>query len=387
MPLILPANPARLRRGLLQGLGGAMALAAFPGLARAQSGAARLAPTAAPTAAPTLYAHRGASALFPEHTLAAYARAIMDGADYVEPDLVCTKDGVLVARHENAITDTTDIATRAEFARRKTRKVIDGAAHEGWFISDFTLAELKTLRAVERLPKMRGTRHDGQFQIVSLEEIIDFVAAEAAVHGRTIGLIPELKHSTWFTGAGLALEERLVATLNAHAYTRRAPVTVQSFETANLKALRKTLGRSTQVRLAQLVVAGGRNDALRPADVALSGGSLTYGEMVTPRGLGQLAAYADVVAPVTRAIIPLGIDARLARPTTLVTDAHRAGLQVVAWTFRPENAFLAADFRNGDGLDARNDAGSIAEMRRYLETGIDGLFSDDTALARRAIGG
>ena len=384
MPIVLPASPLRrhLRRGLLQGVGGALALAAFPGLARARSGAARL----VPTAAPALYAHRGASALFPEHTLAAYAKAIADGADYVEPDLVCTKDGVLVARHENAITDTTDVATRTEFARRKTRKLIDGAAHEGWFVSDFTLAELKTLRAVERLPKMRGTGHDGQFQVVSLEEIVDFVAAEAAARGRTIGLIPELKHSTWFGAEGLALEERLVSTLNAHAYTRRAPVTVQSFETANLKALKKTLGRSTHIRLAQLVVAGGRSDALRPADVALAGGSLTYGEMVSPRGLGQMAAYADVVAPVTRAIIPLDTDERLARPTTLVADAHRAGLQVVAWTFRPENAFLAADFRNGDPPEARNEAGSVAEMRRYLETGIDGLFSDDSALARKAIG-
>ncbi|MFC5511673.1 glycerophosphodiester phosphodiesterase family protein [Massilia jejuensis] len=380
MPIILPAGAAR--RGLLRGFGGIMALTAFPRLALGQSPATR--PIPGPT--PSLYAHRGASALFPEHTLAAYAKAIADGADYVEPDLVCTKDGVLVARHENAITDTTDVAAHAEFAHRKTRKLIDGEAHEGWFVSDFTLDELKMLRAVERLPKMRGTCHDGQFQVVSLEEIIDFVAAEAAARGRTIGLIPELKHSTWFATAGLALEERLVSTLNAHAYTRRAPVTVQSFETANLKALRKTLGRSTHVRLAQLVVAGGRYDAVRPADVALSGGSLTYGEMVSPRGLRQLAEYADVLAPITRAVIPLGTDERLAKPTTLVADAHRAGLQVVAWTFRPENAFLPADFRNGDGPDARNEAGSVAEMRRYLETGIDGLFSDDSALARSAIG-
>ncbi|MFC5461451.1 glycerophosphodiester phosphodiesterase [Massilia niabensis] len=380
MTLLMPAN--RSRRRLVQGLGGALALAALPGLARAQ-------PTRSlhPGAVPTLYAHRGASALFPEHTLAAYAKAIQDGADFVEPDLVCTKDGVLVARHENLIADTTDVASRAEFAGRKTRKTIDGEAHEGWFVSDFTLAELKTLRAVERLPKMRGSGHDGQFQVVSLEEIIDFVAAEAAARGRVIGLIPELKHSTWFAAAGLALEERLVSTLNAHAYTRRAPVTVQSFETANLKGLRKQLGRSTHIRLAQLVVAGGRYDAVRPADVALSGGSLTYGEIVSTRGLRDMALYADVVAPVNRAVIPLGQGDRLAEPTTLVADAHRAGLPVVAWTFRPENAFLAADFRNGAGPNARNEAGSIAEMRRYLDTGIDGLFSDDTALARRAIDG
>jgi len=376
-PFILPSDPARRR--ILKGVPAGAALAAVPALALA------LAKRLDPASKPTLYAHRGASALRPEHTLASYAKAIQDGADFVEPDLVCTKDGVLVARHENAITDTTDVATRPEFASRKNRKVIDGEAHEGWFVSDFTLAELKTLRAVERLPKMRGTACDGQFQVVSFEEVIDFVAAEAAARGRTIGLIPELKHSPWFAAAGLALEQRFVSTLQAHDYTRRAPVVVQSFETANLRQLRKTLGKPANVTLAQLVVAGGKYDALRPADVALQGGSLSYGEMVSARGLRELAKYADVVAPITRAVIPLGADERLARPTSLVADAHAAGLQVVAWTFRPENAFLAADFRNGDGPNARNEAGSIAEMWRYLETGIDGLFSDDPALARAAI--
>jgi len=380
MARVLPSNPGR--RLLARGLGGALALAALPRLAYAQPAAA-----GATKAAPTLYAHRGASALFPEHTLAAYARAIQDGADFIEPDLVCTRDGVLVARHENAITDTTDVAAHPEFAGRKTRKTIDGQAHEGWFVSDFTLAELKTLRAVERLPKMRGTAGDGRFQLLSLEEIIDFVAAEAAARGRSIGLVPELKHSTWFGAAGLGLEERLVSTLNAHAYTRHAPVTVQSFETANLKALRKRIGRASHIRLAQLAVAGGRLDALKPADVALAGGSLTYGEMVSARGLREVARYADVMAPVHRAVIPLGADERLGKPTALVTDAQRAGLEVVVWTFRPENAFLAADFRNGEAPEARNEAGSVAEIRRYLETGIDGLFSDDVALARKAIGG
>ena len=349
------------------------ALAALPALA-----SARQQPKA------TVYAHRGASALRPEHTLASYAKAIEDGADFVEPDLVATKDGVLVARHENAITDTTDVATRPEFAARKTRKTIDGEAHDGWFVSDFTFAELKTLRAVERLPKMRGTAYDGQFQIVSLEEIIDFVAAEAAARGHTIGLIPELKHSTWFAREGLALEDRFVSTLKAHAYTRRAPVVVQSFEVANLKALRKAgLGKAANVTLAQLVIAGGTYDKARPAD----GGGLTYGDMATARGLRDIATYADIVAPNPRAVIPLGKDERLAAPTALVADAHKAGLQVVAWTFRPENAFLAADFRSDAGPAARHDAGSVAEIRRYLETGIDGLFSDDPALARKAIDG
>jgi glycerophosphoryl diester phosphodiesterase len=373
--------PTPQRRRFLKATATGAALAALPPLALAQTG--RL----DPQAKPTLYAHRGASALRPEHTLGSYAKAIADGADFVEPDLVATKDGVLVARHENAITDTTDVATRPEFASRKTRKTIDGEAHDGWFVSDFTFAELKTLRAIERLPKMRGTAYDGRFQIVSFDEIIDFVAAESAARGRTIGLIPELKHSTWFAGAGLPLEDRFVSTLKAHEYTRRAPVVVQSFETANLKALRKGLGKPSNVTLAQLVIVGGAYDKERPADVAASGGSLTYGEMVSARGLRDIAAYADIVAPNTRAVIPLAKDERLAAPTALVADAHKAGVQVVIWTFRPENAFLAADFRSDAGPNVRHDAGSVAEIRRYLETGIDGLFSDDPALARRAIDG
>jgi glycerophosphoryl diester phosphodiesterase len=389
--ILLPARAGLSRRRLLQGAAAAGALAALPGLALAQARVqAQVQPSRLdPKAKATLYAHRGASALRPEHTLASYAKAIQDGADFVEPDLVCTKDGMLLVRHENAITDTTDVALHPEFAARRNRKVIDGEAHDGWFVSDFTLAELKTLRAVERLPKLRGTAYDGQFQLVSFEEMIDFVAAEAAARGRTIGIIPELKHATWFAAAGLPLEDRFVSTLKAHAYTRRAPVTVQSFETANLKALRKVIGKAdgTNVRLAQLVVAGGAYDKLRPADVAAAGGALTYGEMVSARGLRDMAQYADVVAPITRAVIPLGKDERLLAPTSLVADAHQAGLPVVVWTFRPENAFLAADFRNDAGPAARNEAGSVAEIRRYLETGIDGLFSDDTALARKAIDG
>lgn len=379
--LILPASVTRRR--LLKGAAAGAALGLLPGLGRAQGASLRL----DPSSKPLLFAHRGASALRPEHTLASYAKAIADGADYVEPDLVATRDGVLVARHENAITDTTDVATHPEFASRRNRKVIDGEAHDGWFVSDFTFAELKTLRAIERLPKMRGTAYDGQFQILSFEEIIDFVAAESSARGRTIGIVPELKHSTWFAANGLPLEDRFVSILKAHEYTRRAPIEIQSFEVANLKALRKTLGKPANVRLMQLVVAGGKYDAVRPADVAAAGGALTFGEMVSPNGLRQIAAYADVVAPITRAVIPLGPDERLAAPTSLVADAHKAGLLVHVWTFRPENAFLAADFRNDAGPNARNEAGSVAEIRRYLETGIDGLFSDDSALARRAIDG
>ena len=340
-----------------------------------------------PASKALLFAHRGASALRPEHTLAAYARAIADGADYIEPDLVMTADGVLVARHENAITNTTNVAGMSQFASRKTRKVIDGEAHEGWFVSDFTFAELKTMRARERLPKVRpgSAAFDDHFQLVSLEEIIDFVAAESASRGRIVGLVPELKHSTWFASEGLALEERFVATLQEHIYSRTAPVEIQSFEVTNLKALRARLGRQHNVRLMQLVVAGGHFDSMRPADVVAANGSLTFGEMVSPKGMREIAKYADVVAPPTRAIIPLGVDDRLLSPTALVDDAHRAGLLVHTWTFRPENQFLAADFRSTAGANVRHDAGSIAEIRHYLSTGIDGLFSDDSALARLAI--
>jgi len=365
-----------MRRNVLRSAGALALAGAMPGRALAQQAKQK----------PLLMAHRGASALRPEHTLAAYAKAIVDGADFIEPDLVVTKDGVLVARHENFMSETTDIAARPEFASRKTKKTIDGALHEGWFVSDFTFAELKTLRAVERLASVRSRAYDGQFQLLSFEEIIDFVAAEAAARGKVIGLVPELKHSTYFASIGLPLEDRFAATLRAHAYTRTAPVHVQSFETANLRSLRKTIKGLDNVRLMQLVVNGGKLDAMRPADVVAAGGSLTFGEMTSARGLRAIAAYADIVAPPTRGVIPLGADDRLARPTAILADAHRAGLPVHTWTFRPENQFLAADFRNDAGPNARNEAGSIAEMRRYLDTGIDGLFSDDTALARVAIG-
>lgn len=334
---------------------------------------------------PLIFGHRGASALRPEHTLASYAKAIADGADYVEPDLVCTRDGVLVARHEANLSETTDVASRAEFANRRARKTIDGESHEGWFVDDFTLAELKTLRAIERIPETRpgSAQYNGMFQVASWEEIIDFVAAESATRGRVIGLVPELKSSTYFTAAGLPLEERFLATLAAHEYTRRNPVEIQSFEVANLKYLRGKLGRRANLRLMQLVVPG----PLRPSDVVAAGGALTFAQMCSPAGLREMAVYADVVAPPTRALIPLGKDGRLAEPTSLVEDAHRAGLRVEPWTFRPENRFLAADFRNGAGDNARNEAGSIAEMRRYIATGLDGFFTDDPALGRLAVDG
>ncbi|MBC3920365.1 glycerophosphodiester phosphodiesterase [Undibacterium sp. CY18W] len=330
-----------------------------------------------------LFAHRGASALRPEHTLAAYAKAIADGADYIEPDLVITKDGVLVARHEAFLSETTDVASRPEFAGKRASKSIDGRPQEGWFVEDFTLAELKTLRAVERLPKVRpqNTAYDGMFQILTWEEIIDFAAAHAATTGQVIGLIPELKHSTYFKSVGLPLEDRFLNIIAAHEYTRRCPLEIQSFEVANLKYVRSVLGKRHNVRIMQLVERGD----VRPADVVAAGGDLTFGKMCSKQGLRDIASYADVVAPPTRALIPLLADGKLGQPTSLIADAHDAGLLVHTWTFRPENRFLAADFRDDKGEDARNEKGSVAEMQRYIAAGIDGLFSDDSALGRRAI--
>ena len=361
------------RRGLLN------AAAAVPLIAIAGRSLA-----AAPARVVPVFGHRGCSALRPEHTLASYAKAIADGTDYIEPDLVCTRDGVLIARHENNIAETTDVAKHPEFAGRRAERTVDGQKQAGWFVEDFTLAEIKTLRAIERLPELRpqNAAMDGRFDVPTWPEIVDFTAAESAARGRTIGLVPELKHSTYFRGVGLPLEDRFLASIAAHDYTRRAPLEIQSFEVANLHYLRGKLGRPANVRLMQLV----EPSAGRPADVVAAGGALDYAAMVTPAGLAAIARYADVVAPPTRAIIPLGPDGRLTRPTTLVADAHAAGLLVRPWTFRPENHFLAADFRDGAGDAARNPAGSLAEIRAYLATGIDGFFTDDPAIGRQAVG-
>ena len=332
-----------------------------------------------------MFGHRGASALRPEHTLASYAKAVADGADFIEPDLVISKDGVLVIRHENNIAETTDVARHPEFAGRRTEKVVDGQRQVGWFVEDFMLAELKTLRAIERLPLLRpqNAAMDGAFDLVTWPEMIDFAAAEALARGRSIGLVPELKHSTYFRSIGLPLEDRFLATLAAHDYTRRCPLVIQSFEVGNLQYMRAKLCRRDGVRLMQL--ASGEPAGLRPADVARAGGTLTYREMMMPAGLAAIARYADILSPDTRAIIPLGLDGRLASPSPVTAAAHRAGLLVIPYTFRPENHFLAADFRDGQGDAARNPHGSIAEMRRYLAAGIDGFFTDDPALGRQAI--
>lgn len=343
----------------------------------------------APRKKPLVIGHRGCSALRPEHTLASYAKAIQQGADFVEPDLVSTKDGALIARHENNIAETTNVADHPEFANRRTTKVIDGESLTGWFTEDFTLAEIKTLRAVERLGAMRpeSKSYDGQFQLLTLEEITDFVAAESAARGRTIGLIPEIKHPTYFSSIGLPQEQRFLDRVALSHYLSTAPVIVQSFEVANLKWLRPRIGAYTKLQLLQLTVPMD----MSPPDVTAAGGKLTYNQMHTPAGLADMKTYADWVSPVLQGIIPFG-DATgkfgpLGKPSTLVRDARAAGLLVSTWTVRPENRFLPTDFQGPGGDDARQDKACIELMRRYIAAGVDSFFTDDPGLGRVAVDG
>jgi glycerophosphoryl diester phosphodiesterase len=325
---------------------------------------------------PLVIGHRGASGYRPEHTLASYRLAIEMGADYVEPDLVSTKDRVLVARHENEIGGTTDVADHPEFAARRTTKTIDGLQVTGWFTEDFTLAELKTLRARERLPDVRpaNTAFDGLYQVPTLQEVID-LARRAGV-----GIYPETKHPTYFDSIGLSLEEPLVATLDANGYRgRNAPVFVQSFEVANLKEL----NRKTRVPLVQLLDATGR-----PYDFVASGDPRTYADLATAEGLAEIATYADGVGPNKDLIVPRDSAGNLLEPTSLVRDAHRAGLVVHPWTFRRENSFLPLDFRQGNPASPeflRAPGDLPAELRLFFRLGVDGVFSDnaDTAVATR----
>lgn len=378
MPLTI-VGPISRRQALL---GGAATLAGLASGADPVYARRVLEPHLPRPAKPIVLGHRGACAHRPEHTLASYAKAIADGADYVEPDLVPTSDGVLVARHENNIAETTDVAAHPEFAARKATKTVDGQQVTGWFTEDFTWAELKTLRAKERLGALRpeSQAYDGQFQIVSLEEIADFVNAEGAARGRTIGLIPEIKHSTYFAGIGLDMEGRFEASLRASRYLARAPVIVQSFEVANLRFLRRRLADLTNVQLMQLT-----EGAAVPADTAARGDTRTWAERLTPAGLAEVASYADWLAPYRMDLIPLGPDGRLAGPTGLIAAAHKAGLLVGTWTFRPENHFIAANFRDGGADGARNPAGSVEEIHAYLAAGVDAFFTDDPALGRQAV--
>ena len=313
---------------------------------------------AKPFPTPIVIAHRGASGSRPEHTLAAYELAIAQGADFIEPDLVPTKDDVLVARHENAIAETTDVAAHPEFASRRTTKTIDGQTITGWFVEDFTLAELKTLRARERLPKLRAgnTAYDGKYEIPTLAEIIALAKRRTQETGRTIGIYPETKHPTYFASIGHPTDDRLVAELRKAGWdSADAPVFIQSFEVKNLQHLHGI----TQVRLIQLMAGEGG-----PAD----GAAPSYAAMLTPPGLRQIATYAYGLGP-DKGQLWQG-DA----PTTLVADAHAAGLKVHPWTYRAENVFLPARFRRGDDPATHGDV--AGEIRAAIGLGIDGFFTD-----------
>ena len=375
------------RRGVLK-MGAAMAMGELTPAGAADGGASGRIKLDRPKP-PLVFGHRGACALRPEHTLASYAKAMADGADFIEPDLVATRDGVLVARHENNIVETTDVTRRREFANRRTTKKIDGREVEGWFTEDFTFAELKTLRAKERLDAaLRPESHsyDGDFQIPSFDEIVDFVAAQTAAGRRPVGLIPELKHSTYFASIGLPLEDRFLNALRPPRNVLRGMrVIVQSFEIGNLRRLRQSLSGDRNFQLMQLTE---NATGEMPADRAAAGDMRSWAERLQSKeGLAEIAEYADWIAPSARDLIPAGPDGRLTQGTGLIDRAHEAGMLVCAWTFRPENKFLPRDFRSGDGDNARNPEGSVAEMSRYLEAGVDAFFTDDPALGRRAVDG
>ncbi len=320
-------------------------------------------------------AHRGASGERPEHTIASYTLAIQQGADFIEPDLVLTKDGVLVARHENEISETTNVADKAEFADRKTTKTIDGQKMTGWFTEDFTLAELKTLRAKERLPQLRKANmaYDGQFEIPTFQEILELAKAQSAATGRTIGVYPETKHPSYFASIGLPHAAPLLAMLTKYGYVdKSARIFIQSFEVENLKALRP----KTRLRLIQLMDEKGS-----PADRS----DLTYPQMATAEGLKTVATYADGIGPNKALVIPRTILGNLGEPTTLVTDAHKVGLAVHPWTFRRENYFLPLAQKSG--IDPRDVGDVETEIKAFLAAGVDGIFSDNVTEAVSARSG
>jgi glycerophosphoryl diester phosphodiesterase len=309
--------------------------------------------------------HRGTAGYRPEHTLASYELAARMGADYMEPDLVSTKDHVLVCRHEPEIGGTTDVSGRPEFADRRKTVVLDGVRTTGWWTHDFTLAELKTLRAVERLPAVRqhNTMYDGLFEVPTFQEVLDLRDRLSTELGRDIGVIPETKHPTYFRRLGLELETPLVHALDRNGLNRRgADVWIQSFEAHNLRDLNERY--RVDVNLIFLTGATGTpfNDPK------------TYAEYLTPAGLKELSTYVDGIGPDKAQVIPRNADDTLGRPTSLVQDAHGAALKVIAYTFRAENQFLPADYRVGTDPNAYGRA--IDEQITFLEAGLDGLFTD-----------
>ena len=321
--------------------------------------------------------HRGASGHRPEHTLASYRLAIRQCADFIEPDLVSTSDGVLVARHEPEIGGTTDVADHPEFADRRTTKQIDGVAVTGWFTDDFTYAELRSLRAKERIPETRpaNTRYDGRFRVPTFDQVLDLAQRRRTCDGGRVGVYPETKHPTYFDRAGLSLEEPMLAALRAHGLGRaRHRVFLQSFETTNLRELDTV----TDLPLVQLTGCSGA-----PYDLVVAGDDRTYADLVTRKGLRGISRYADGLGPCKDTVIPRDRAGRLLRPTKVVRNAHHYDLVVHPYTFRRENQFLPLELRSSDDPNAPGDL--VGEIRIFLRAGIDGFFTDNPAIGVRAV--
>ncbi|MET7932816.1 glycerophosphodiester phosphodiesterase [Streptomyces sp. NPDC005322] len=354
-------------------LGGAgTAAAAGPGAAGATSGRGHELPV------PTVIGHRGASGYRPEHTFGSYQLALDMGADIIEQDLVPTKDGHLVCRHENDITATTDVSSHPEFADRKTTKTVDGTKLTGWFTEDFTLAELKTLRAKERIPgtRQRNTLYDGRWEVPTFEEVLQWAEREGRERGRRVWLYVETKHPTYFRKLGLGLEEPLAKLLRKYGrHKKDSALFLQSFEPSSIQRLRELVATPAVVLLSTL--------SSRPYDFVEANDPRTVADLVKPEGLKWIASFAQGIGPDLSVIIPRTSDGKLGKPTSVVKDAHAAGLILHPYTMRNENTFLPADFRRGTDPNAYGDA--FGAFKAYFATGIDGIFSDnaDTALLAR----
>ncbi|MFJ6558405.1 glycerophosphodiester phosphodiesterase [Streptomyces sp. NPDC091412] len=328
---------------------------------------------------PTIVGHRGASGYRPEHTFGSYDLALDLGAHVVEAgDLVPTKDGHLVCRHEPEIGGTTDVADHPEFAARRTTKTLDGVPTTGWFTEDFTLAELKTLRAIERIPANRphNTLYNGRWEIPTFEEVLKWQDEQTRKRGRQVWIYPETKHPTYFRKLGLGLEERVAALLRKYGKDKKdSPVILQSFEPSSVQRLDRLVGNPLVVLL---------SDARsRPWDFVEAGDPRTVADLITPKGLKEIASYAQGIGPTVDLVVPKDADGNLTRPSTLVRDAHAAGLILHPYTARNENPFLPPAFRKGTAADAYGDV--FAVFQAYFATGIDGIFTDnaDTGLLAR----
>ncbi|WP_405733959.1 glycerophosphodiester phosphodiesterase [Streptomyces sp. NBC_01537] len=364
------------RRSFVAGAA-ALGVVALPGTASADSRHGSVPVRKLPV--PAVIGHRGSSGYRPEHTFGSYQYALDIGADVVEQDLVPTKDGHLVVRHEPEIGGTTDVASHPEFAGRRTTKTIDGIATTGWFTEDFTLAELKTLRAVERLPavRQRNTIYDGRWEIPTFEEVLKWADEQGRKRGKAVWLHTETKHPTYFRSLGLGLEERLYKLLRKYGrHTAHAPQFLQSFEPSSLQRLGKLGVAAPKIALLDAATT-------RPYDFVAAGDPRTVADLVTPAGLKWIAGFAQGIGPTLLLIIPRDANGKLTTPTTLVADAHAAGLVLHPYTMRNENQFLPADFRTGTDPNAYGDA--FGAFKVYFEQGIDGIFSDnaDTALLAR----